>query len=120
MEALKVTLQISELNIRSSSASSNKLQACIYSIINVGTFIEGEELMYTNWDENTPTPPTTAGQQCAILSRDVDGRWMNVDCQLTKRFVCEYTAFYLLTLTYLFTYFKNAPFDDVYSAFNLS
>lgn len=51
---------------------------------------EGDvEMMFTNWADNTPTPPTTAATQCAILSRDLSGRWQNVACNLTKPFVCE-------------------------------
>jgi len=61
------------------------------------TLISGVKMTFTNWDTNTPTSPTTTAQQCAILSRDVNGRWKNVACNLTKPFVCEYTLTYLLT-----------------------
>jgi len=60
------------------------------------TLISGVKMTFTNWDINTPTSPTTAAQQCAILSRDVNGRWKNVACNLTKPFVCEYKSYLLV------------------------
>jgi len=56
----------------------------------VCTFVVGAQMTFTNWDINTPTSPGTSAQQCAILSRDYNGRWKNVGCNSTKPFVCEY------------------------------